>query len=173
MMQNKNIFIDGLVRQYLRTQQEDVDAEGMAKRVLKRRRRVLRFPGGRGGAIAAAALLLFVGVLALCMFHGEDRKQPARKRLALTPLEKAMRTEAYAVWGALTTVGEATLGASRQPVAELAKAGPQLYSFPDDAKRQLYALPGDARRWFDHQVKMVKDGSDHKRVSTQDEEEKE
>ena len=159
-MKNEDRFVDDLVRQYLHRQQEEVDAEGMVQQIMKRRRRILGFHGGHWRFIAvAAALLLLVGLLAVYVPRREDRKQPAPQPLALTPLEEAMRTEAYAVWGALTTVGGAALEAGREPVTELASAGPDIYSFPDDARRHLYELPGSARRWFDRSMSMVQVGT--------------
>jgi len=156
MMNDDDRFVDGLVRQYLKRQQETVNAEGVVEEVMKRRRRVLRFPGGRRGLIGvAAALLLLVGLLSGYLPHKEDQRQAKPKSLALTPLEDAVRTEAHAVWGALTTVSGAAFEAGREPVAELASAGPQLYSFPDDAREKLYSLPDSARRWFDRSMSMV------------------
>ncbi|MFO7956930.1 MAG: hypothetical protein R6X33_07495 [Candidatus Brocadiia bacterium] len=133
--------MDGLVRRYLRSEEERVDGEAFLRRLKERREReekVVRFPVR--ALLAAAALLLVAagGLIALLRSPGTPPPPGANgDLLALERCGEAVRTELRAAFEGARGVGAAALSAGREPLEELARARVPLPRWPRSAESAL------------------------------------
>ena len=114
--------VDRLVEQFLKSRQDDVDARAFLERLKARRerRRILRMPGRKVLAAAAAVLLLAVGVLVAL-----SQRAPTGRGYALSirSLQDALCADLRPAWRGANTAAAAAVRAAREPLRELSRAG--------------------------------------------------
>jgi hypothetical protein len=128
---NENDPIDGLLRQFLQSEEGQVDAGALAEGVRRRRlrRRVVRL----GAALSAAAALVLI--VAGVLLHGgtPPASPPARSaammvalpgldNAAQAELVAAVRSEVEAALRGARSSGQAVLSAGAVPLVEVAQA---------------------------------------------------
>ena len=121
--------IDRLVRQLLKSGEEQVDVQAFVDRLnearRRRRRRVRLLHLGPRLAAAAAGLLVAVGLWLLLPSHPaqpptpEERARPLREEMLAT----AVREDVGAAWRGASNVWSAAVSAGKDPVMLLADAG--------------------------------------------------
>ena len=131
--------LERLVWRFLKSQEDDVDAEAFLARLRARRqRRPVRFTVPVMLA-AAAGLLIALGVF-VAISRGVRQRPAARVQpLAMQPLEDALREELGAAWGGFSSARAAAVRAGKASLLELAEARPAL---PDLAGRPSLWLDG-------------------------------
>ena len=135
--------LDGLVRRYLRSEQERVDVEAFLRR-LKARRGVRRWITPLPTTLAAAAVLLLGATAALVLWRAAPTSAPAEEASAEAPLledySEAARAELRAALEGARGVGWATVSAGRVPLEELSRTRPRMADLTASAEAALRRL---------------------------------
>ncbi len=125
--------IDPLVRQFLKSQEDQVDGEAFLGRLRsrRRRRRLTRLPLRRALLAAAAGLLVAAGIFVV--LHGKRPPASAGPLVAMG----AARDALGGAWGAAGNAAAAALSAARDPVHRLSEVRPSVSDAADRAETWL------------------------------------
>lgn len=131
--------LDRLVRRFLQSEQEKVDAEAFLTRLRERRERrvrIMRFPA----RLAAVAAVLAIVAGAVLLSVRRAPQQPGADLLALDRCLTAFRDEIAAAWRGARAAGSAAVSAGNAPLQELADSRIAVPDFSESARAALEDL---------------------------------